>query len=84
MLDDHLNVKIGKHLILYQCGVLAQPPTHLLIQSNFMIVLDEFFDNIELYLKADFGFGNYFDPDGQLDTFCGSPPYAAPYHHKTQ
>lgn len=39
---------------------------NLLLDANFDIKI------------ADFGFSNYYDPESKLDTFCGSPPYAAP------
>ncbi|VDP77817.1 unnamed protein product [Echinostoma caproni] len=38
------------------------------------LLLDEDY-NIKL---ADFGFSNFYDGENKLDTFCGSPPYAAP------
>lgn len=39
---------------------------NLLLDSNFQIKL------------ADFGFSNFFAHNETLNTFCGSPPYAAP------
>lgn len=39
---------------------------NLLLDSNL---------NIKI---ADFGFSNFYHPDELLETWCGSPPYAAP------
>lgn len=39
------------------------------------LLLDEHKTNIQI---IDFGFGNTFKPEGLMDTFCGSPFYAAP------
>jgi serine/threonine protein kinase len=39
---------------------------NLLLDANFQIKL------------ADFGFSNFYSRDDTLNTFCGSPPYAAP------
>lgn len=33
--------------------------------------------SVACYL-VDFGFGNYYTPGSPLNTWCGSPPYAAP------
>lgn len=30
------------------------------------------------WFLVDFGFGNYYTPGSPLNTWCGSPPYAAP------
>ena len=38
------------------------------------MLLDDY-GNVKL---ADFGFGQYFSQDRMLNTWCGSPPYAAP------
>lgn len=47
-------------------GVFPFQAENLLLDSN---------NNIKI---ADFGFSNYYKIGGQLSTWCGSPPYAAP------
>jgi serine/threonine protein kinase len=50
-----------------------QLPYSRFIQAENLLLDDEL--NIKI---ADFGFSNEFVPGSKLDTFCGSPPYAAP------
>ena len=56
------------------CGPVTQNEFHFFISQAENLLLDS-----EMNIKiADFGFSNEFTPGNKLDTFCGSPPYAAP------
>ena len=59
------------------------PPLHICSYLFFLFSLHYKAENLLLDANmnikiADFGFSNEFTPGSKLDTFCGSPPYAAP------
>lgn len=69
---ENLFILFCRFLICYQstwwfCFVSPQPQAENLLLDADM--------NIKI---ADFGFSNEFTVGSKLDTFCGSPPYAAP------
>lgn len=66
------------------CWVFFLP--HLLLHWSFNVFIFVVYLQAENLLLdhnmsikiVDFGFSNEFTPGSKLDTFCGSPPYAAP------
>jgi len=51
----------------------------LIVFSSSLFQAENLLLDNDMNIKiADFGFSNSFTPGNKLDTFCGSPPYAAP------
>lgn len=47
--------------------------------GQFLLQAENLLLDSDMNIKiADYGFSNEFVPGNKLDTFCGSPPYAAP------
>lgn len=52
---------------------------HVLKHFFFYVQAENLLLDADMNIKiADFGFSNEFTLGNKLDTFCGSPPYAAP------
>ena len=74
-----VNVHINLILFFYSQIVSAVQYCHQKKIIHRDLKAENLLLDSEMVIKiADFGFSNEFTPGNKLDTFCGSPPYAAP------
>lgn len=69
-----------KHIIHRDLKVRLHAPRAVLRSwLRFLLQAENLLLDENMHVKvADFGFSNNYNPNAVLETFCGSPPYAAP------